>query len=251
MFSILLLKILKGGILIDKFSHFRGKELKKAGVHKLSKLKTQKNYLIIVTIALIVALVTIKLSYVNEKEGINRIEVKKIPLVLGQWAGSDIPVTERTYENLETRNVLLREYINQSLVNNNQTPVYLCIVFSEDNKKVSHPPEVCYEGGGRTNLSKAVESVQIRGGNLNITKLIIQNGSDKELVLYWYMVGNLYTCNYYKQQLNIVLNQISGKNNKGALIRFSTPIIENDETEALNYLKKFIEETNPIISKYL
>lgn len=213
-------------------------------------IEKKTNYLIMLTIILIVALFTIKLSYFKE-EVVNRTDINAVPLTINTWVGKDVPIDEQTYEILETRNVLLREYRNQSAVSENQVPVYLSIVFSESNRRASHPPEICYEAGGFSIMGKAAESVQASGDSIKANKIVIQKGGVKQLVLYWYVAGTKYTTNYYRQQLSIVSSQILGKDSQAALVRFSTPVIDDDETEALKRLKKFIKETNPVISEYL
>ena len=61
------------------------------------------------------------------------------PAEIGEWRGEDAPVDERTYEILETRNVLSRNYKNPD-----GGVVHLLMVGSFKDRRVAHPPEVCY-----------------------------------------------------------------------------------------------------------
>jgi hypothetical protein len=53
--------------------------------------------------------------------------------------GKDVPVDEKTYEILETRNVLSRIYENPK-----GEQIHLLLVGSRKDRRVAHPPEVCY-----------------------------------------------------------------------------------------------------------
>jgi hypothetical protein len=55
---------------------------------------------------------------------------KDIPMIIGDWYGKDLPIGERTYEILETRDIFTREYVNP-----NSERILFTIVFSQDNRK--------------------------------------------------------------------------------------------------------------------
>ncbi|MCK4533150.1 EpsI family protein [bacterium] len=211
-------------------------------------IREEKRVAMVIFLLLIVAMISVRFFYFKKKI-ISEKNLIDIPFIINDWKSKDIPMAERTYEILETKDVLFREYskgIGHS--------VYLCIVYSKDNRKVSHPPEVCYEGGGSMVLSKSIEYISLlKGGFFKANKLIVQRGNKKEVVIYWYKAGNKDTISYYKQQWYIVLNRIWERNgsSSGALIRFSSPILNNNEEETIVLMRKFIAEVIPILNEYL
>jgi len=66
-----------------------------------------------------------------------------LPMNLQDWTAHDLPVDDETKAILETDDVLMREYTKPG-----EPPIFLSVVFAEENRKVAHPPEVCLTGSG-------------------------------------------------------------------------------------------------------
>ena len=161
--------------------------------------------------------------------------VSRIPYELGPWRGKDIPLDERTYEILETREVLCREY---RVADPAVPAVDLVVVFAQANRKASHPPEVCYIGSGAHVNRKSIEPLQVSPAN----RLLVSHGRTQTVVLYWYLVGPRLTTSYYGQQAGILWAQLTGRPAQGAMIRCSTPVAEKEsQEEAMTRLKGFAE----------
>ncbi len=196
--------------------------------------------LIILTFAVIISFV----SYAPERlEKTSGIKMADFPKIIGEWVSEDIPLQERVYELLETDNLIMRNYTNKR-----KEAVNLYIIYSQDNRKVAHPPEICLQGAGATITSKS--AIQIND-SIRATKLIIEKGAFKELVVYLYKVEKLNTNSYLKQQLRMVLNRMAGKKTSIAFIRMLVEIKENREDVALNRIKDFFAVINPLLDKYV
>lgn len=170
---------------------------------------------------------------------------RRIPLIIGNWYGKELGMDERTYEVLETKDAIMREYINS-----NDT-VLLAIVFSQDNRKVAHPPEVCFAGGGWERSDRGIETLIIDGREIKMNKLILQKDSWKQVVLYLYKSGDKLTEKYYAQQFNIILNGMLSKDTSSALIRVSANVYDGDVSEKIALTKNFFREIIPIIEQKL
>jgi len=170
---------------------------------------------------------------------------RNIPIVVGNWYGKEFPMDERTYQILETRDAVMREYVNQD-----GESVLLALVFSQNNRKVSHPPEVCFVGGGWERTKRDTEIITAGDQEIKVNRLTLQKNSEKQVVLYLYKSGDKLVSNYYAQQFNIVLNGMLHKDTSSALIRIST-MTNNDEDKALALTKKFTGEIIPILEKLL
>lgn len=174
---------------------------------------------------------------------------KQLPIFINGWSGEDIKVDDRTLEILETNDVLMRDYKKEG-----NPFIQLCIIYASNNRKVSHPPEVCYKGSGWSLEEKIPVVFSIKSDEfpeLRANKLILEKGDQKQLVLYWYKCNSDYATNYYKQQINVVKSEIiTGKSTSG-LIRISTPIVNNDEDVAMMRVQRFSLNMLPLITKYL
>ncbi len=201
-------------------------------------MRTKKQFIVI--LAILVATLAIALpSYLIVPAAKESVKVADFPLTIGSWQGRDLPVDERAYEILETRNLILREY------NNGDKKVYLYIIYSQDNRKVSHPPEVCFEGSGTTIIKK--EKIQLElAGNKKIwaNKLDVEKEGISNIVVYFYKAGNYYTDNYLKQQLNIALSRLRFKHTSAAMIRFSTEALPSQAEQSFDDIWSFAKEAS-------
>ncbi len=175
--------------------------------------------------------------------------VASIPLQLGDWVGQDVPLDKRTYQMLETQDILYRRYRSDS----ERSPVDLSIVLSRGNRKAFHPPEVCYVGSGYHLDRRPHEFLEIPsmagGSRVPFNSLRVGYGQDQELVLFCYAAGSDLTPSYYLQQLKIIWAQLSGRPAMAALIRFSTPVGQETEGQAMVRLRQFVQTHLPIVLK--
>ncbi len=191
-------------------------------------------------------------SFLGPGETPSRAHTASIPHTLGSWQGQDIALDERAYEILETRDVLFRRYQE----NADRPAVDLCIVFSQGNRKASHPPEVCYIGAGAHVDKYPPQRMEIaglpQGSSPYANTLLVGQGSHREAVLYWYLAGSSLTHGYLHQQMKILWAQLLGRPAQGALIRCSTPLGEGESLEdALKRLRSFAQENLPVIVERL
>lgn len=205
-----------------------------------------KRYLLIILIFSATAALSLYLYYQQIKPE-DAFNVAGFPIEIAGWKGKDIPLEEKVYEILETRNLLFREYKKET-----EPGIVLYIIYSDKNRKSSHPPEICLAGGGIDITSKKSEELKINLGaeklDLKVNYLIAENSNSRELMLYWFKAGKTFTANYLNQQFKIMLSQLQGKSSGGAMIRLSTRI-SKDEAEAKERLTRFISEILPVIIK--
>lgn len=202
-----------------------------------------KSFFIVVGILIVVAGLAL-IAYLPARTDIAlKTKVSDFPKEIGEWKGTDLPLEENVYEILETRNLFIRDYKNAK-----GDSVYLYIVYSEDNRKVSHPPEVCLLGSGATVVDKAsLELTPI----IKTNKLLVEDANTRSIVAYWFKAGNFNTSQYIKQQLKTVFDRILGKRTSSALIRLSTDIKNDEQNDAINLLKSFASQIEPLIAQYV
>ena len=139
-----------------------------------------------------------------------------LPLEIGDWKGKDIPLKEADYAILATKNLIMREHDADG-----KSPVILYIIYSGDNRKFSHPPEICYTGAGGMILEKEVIPLT---STLKANKFVVEDQQYKQLVVYWFRANDLNTPSYISQQIRTALQRTLGKRASGAMIRISTVI---------------------------
>ncbi len=145
-----------------------------------------------------------------------------IPMSIGTWNGSDVELDERTYEILETRNVLSRSY---------ETPeggkVHLLLVGSHSDRRVAHPPEVCYVSSNYSIVDGRERNIHLSQGRLLAVKEFLAKSEKpnhlSEHILYVYKIGDRFTTNYYAQQFFFAWDKLTRKKSQVLLIRLSGP----------------------------
>ncbi len=190
--------------------------------------------------------------YFREYRQKDTINIHLFPKKIGPWTAKELPISEKDYEILETRNAFTRKYTNTA-----GESVYLFIVYSQNNRKVSHPPELCYTGSGASVLGKTDVRTGIRPKTssakpLDVKKVLIEQDGVRQVLYYWFKVGKGFTSGYWAQQAMIAIKTFTHQPASSALIRVSMTVPPNGkEKDAEEVLRRFITAIMPSIQKYL
>ena len=139
--------------------------------------------------------------------------------------GFDLALDDRTLTVLEMPEYLYRQYSGAGLA-----PVDFCLIFSRDNRKGVHPPDLCLEGGGQEIVQKRRFTVNIPGTHaVPFRELIVRVGEESHYFMYTYKSGGGYTTSFWRQQWTILIGSILRRDSTGALIRISTPVTRSLE----------------------
>ncbi len=176
-----------------------------------------------------------------EKGGAVRASV--IPLVIGEWQGKDLEMDPRVYAILETDNLIMRDYTNArgEVIN-----VY--VIYSQNNRKVAHPPEICLQGGGAMIIDKNEEQLT---PDIKATRLVMEyKNLNRDIGYYWYKSGKEYSNNYVAFQFKMSVERLLRKPTSAAMIRLLTPVKDKENPQAsLDMLKAFAAQLQPLIEK--
>ena len=151
-----------------------------------------------------------------------------IPVSIGPWhMVSDRGPTDQEREILETDAILTRTYSSGAAVQCD-----LSVVFAQDNRRVAHPPELCYKGAGWTVESKKVILVPLEEGTFHVNRLFLLRGQARMWVYYWYKAGPDCSANYVRMQWNIVKSHFLRRHSSSALMRGSAVTGSPDQDAA-------------------
>ncbi len=198
----------------------------------------------VVLVIMLIGAATVSLGLFNrEMKAKDKLGVHTFPMKVGQWQGRELPITEKEYEILETRNLISREYTNRA-----GEKLYLLIIYSEMNRSVFHPPEVCMIGSGLCITDKQVDKFDVGKRTFTTNKLFAEKGAFKEIILNTYKAGNMYTANFYSQQSRLAFSQMFGRSVPGATLRVSMATVK-DTTTTLATLKDFLSKSAVILDR--
>ena len=176
--------------------------------------------------------------------------VKNFPREIAGWTSQEIPLDKRDFEILETHNLFVRTYTSPD----KKKKVMLYIIYSQTNRKVSHPPEMCFVGSGMLLLKKSVEHMDtpVLKKGLNYNRMYWKKGEANQLVYNWYKAGDDMTASYWGQQAMVAFKDLLRQNASTAMIRLSTPYIKDgDVQQADTNLQEFTRLILPLLPKYI
>lgn len=175
----------------------------------------------------------------------------RIAFTLGPWQGEEMPVSDLEKRILETDNLIVRNYTRPGA----PAPVMLAVIYSENDRKVVHPPPICYTGAGFTVENQSIVPLGFSGpdgsNEHRVAVCTAEKFGSRILTLYWYMIGDLYTGNYLEAQIRQVWARLLGRRSSIALIRLSTPIMNNDADAAERLMREFSEYLEPQLRRHL
>lgn len=198
---------------------------------------------VLVAVSGIVSWSTYLREYIQE----DTVNIHTFPKEINGWVSEEIPISDVEYAILETHNAFVRRYTNPQ-----GKEVYMFTVYSQKNRKVSHPPEVCYTGSGIRVSSNVIDTIHVPEGNITIKahKLGLEQRNFKQIAYYWFKVGKSFTPSYFKQQLMILTKNFVGRPESSALIRVSATVL-TDEESAVADIKEFTTVMLPHIFQHL
>jgi EpsI family protein len=214
----------------------------------MTDTKIDKSFLVIVLFLIITGYFTWTF-YLKEFHQTDTVNIHHFPRHIGKWTSQDLIITEDEYKILETRNAFIRRYQHPE-----GGDLYLLLVYSQHNRKVSHPPEICYVGSGAQILEKSIVSLSLGEGfrPINTNRLVLEYGNTRQISYYWFKVGRLFTPSYWRQQVLYALKAISGKPPSSALVRMAVTFNDVEDSEnAAETVKQFSRLIMPLLQEYL
>jgi EpsI family protein len=156
-----------------------------------------------------------------------------------EWDGREYELDAQTLRILEYPAYGAKRYVGAD------GWVIASLIFSRDNRKGTHPPDVCLEGGGGEILAqKQVPLSGVPGrGTVGCREIVVQNGARRTYHLYTYKCGTSYTPSFFWQQLMIFVNGLTGRDAGGALVQVQTHVDDSTgdaRSRALGMMRQLV-----------
>ncbi|MEX0774948.1 MAG: exosortase C-terminal domain/associated protein EpsI [Phycisphaeraceae bacterium] len=166
--------------------------------------------------------------------------------------GSYLEMTRKEMEILENPSYVSRHYVTKD----QGRSFDLMVIFSANNRKAVHPPEICLKGGGFNVIDKTVRPIAIPGRSAApMRELYTQWGSNNTYFLYVYKSGDSYTPSFFMQQATVFYNGLVGRwygqNSAGALIRITVPVMNQSREQAHALAVAVAEQLMPHLDREL
>jgi len=179
----------------------------------------------LVTVAILFAAAMAGSSMSQPKRNLwnGKLAAKAVPEQLdicGQrMQGLDVIYDPKVVDQLGTTDYLARCYANDQ----GDIRINMAIIFSEDNRRGVHPPEICIQGQGGVIYRR--EAVTIDGGDemgdISCTELLVQSRPGRDYYVFTYKSGESYTGSYGWHQVVSIWKGLRRRNVGTALVLIS------------------------------
>ena len=169
---------------------------------------------------------------------------------IADWRGIQQPAfDEKILAILGVDDYLTRLYVSGGTA----VDLYVGYWQSQRQGDTIHSPLNCLPGAGWEPVSR--QHMILPGSvNQSINRVIIENGLDRQLVLYWYQSHGRITASEYWSKFYLVADAMRLNRTDGSIVRVVTPI-QGDGTDAEARAEaaamRFVKEMFPLLNDYL
>lgn len=118
-----------------------------------------------------------------------------------------------------------------------------------------HSPEVCLPVGGWEVFSLQATPVSFPStiyGDFQVNRAVIEKGLSRQLVYYWFEQRGARMTSDYAAKASVVYDSLTRGRTDGAMVRFVTPIGQNEEDSAADArLQAFMRDVLPHLPKFI
>lgn len=176
-------------------------------------------------------------------------ELATIPMVLGNWVGTDEEVDRAVLKESQADDYLNRVYEDRTRPGRK---VWLWINYSRHGLNLRHSPEVCLPSGGWTKVESQCQVMPIRCGEATIpvTRLSYSKGELVQRIGFWYYIFGEGRLEHYVRTLPITSRSSHGRTTRGSglTVEVFAPSDADPEGEALkDFAGSLAEELGPIL----
>jgi EpsI family protein len=188
-------------------------------------------------------------AYLGEAH-VQRQELKNFPVQMGAWKqeGPDQRFDEQTMSVLRASDYLLRGY---RLEKGQRASLYVGYYATQRDGASYHSPLNCLPGSGWSMADPALVTIKSPDGKSFVAnKYVIENGSTRELMIYWYQGRGRIIASEYWGKVYTVLDSVRLRRSDAAMVRVTVPIMSSNDT-ALESAREFAGVTSDVLTEYV
>ncbi|PYS39657.1 MAG: EpsI family protein [Acidobacteria bacterium] len=180
----------------------------------------------------------------------------QLPLKIGAWQGRDFDIEERIVAVLGVQDYLNRSYYSSNAV----VSLYVGFYQTQRQGSTMHSPMNCLPGAGWDPVDRSQLSIPVTAEPpaptrmININRIVIQKGMDRQIALYWYQAHGRVVASEYWGKIYTVLDAMRMNRTDGSLVRVITQIVgsgpEGEQT-AQTLAVEFVQSIFPLLSRHL
>lgn len=182
---------------------------------------------------------------------VERRQLGEFPQALGAWrqSGVDARFDAATEAVLRADDYLAREY---ATADGQAASFYVGYYATQRNGATYHSPLNCLPGAGWTLREPSVIRITPAGGGepFEANRYVVENGNDRQLLLYWYQGRGRVVASEYWGKIFTVLDSVKRRRSDGAMVRVMVPV-GADEARALRTAIDLAAQAAPVLPAYI
>ena len=170
------------------------------------------------------------------------------PMQIDGWQGRRESIEQIYLDVLQLDDYALTDYVREGEVVN----FYAAYYASQRTGASAHSPASCLPGGGWRIQSlerKELSGIRAASGPLAINRVLIQQGSSRQLVYYWFQQRGRTITNEYLVKWYLFWDSLTRSRTDGALVRITTPLragepVDAAEARLFGFTEKVVSRLN-------
>ena len=180
-----------------------------------------------------------------------RVAFDEFPTKLGEWVGQ-----RDTLQPIYLDALALDDYVLATYRDADRTPVnfYSAYYRAQDSTRAIHSPHDCIPGGGWQirKLEQRQFPAAAGEGSFPINRAVIQMGSNRQIVYYWFQERGRHLTNEYVARWFLFWDALTRHRTDGALVRFVAPVPEGgSESKVDARMMSLAEQIVPTLGRYI
>ena len=179
---------------------------------------------------------------------VTRVPLASLPHSIDGWEGYEAaPLADDIVAQLGVDDYISRRYVRDAA-----TPIMLYVGYyaSQRQGDTIHSPRNCLPGAGWQPVSSERVTIDAGGTPIPVNRYLIQNGLDRQAVVYWYQGRGRVVANEYANKAWLMVDAARLRRTDGALVRVMTPVTHSPEA-AFDALTRFTTSLYPRLTTHL
>ncbi len=190
-------------------------------------IKSSVRFGLLLAVILVAGILVNSWAYLGEAHVVRK-QLKDFPRQVGSWqqTGTDGLLDNETQKVLRASDYLLRDYRS---VDGRVANFYVGYYATQRDGATYHSPLNCLPGSGwimsdpgRVMISRP------DGSTFAANRYLIQNGDEKDLLVYWYQGRGRAVASEYWGKIYTVLDSVRLRRSDGAMVRVTVPVNKSE-----------------------
>ncbi len=166
--------------------------------------------------------------------------LETIPAPIGDWTGADNPpLSSAVLKELVATGYLSRTYRQGG----KSLGLFVAYYAQQRAGENMHSPKNCLPGAGWEMMEHGFIDIPVDGGQVQVNKYLVRNGSERSLVIYWYQSKRRIIARELQGKLLLVRDAVFENRTGGSLVRLTL----SDQAGALDDGVAFASKVIPLV----